>query len=281
MDHTKAIQLAQHYILLERGQQALDALKEASPELAESWLWRANAMHQLSRYEEALDSAQRGLVIEPENSYLHHGLARAEFMLGHFDRAETAILDSLRLDPDEPEALAMYALILSSRGKRIEAAKAVGRAAELAPEARSVRMIQAMVTVPSDDEAAVRISSELLADEPEGAAEHWWHGTNLVRRGRLRDAAEHFARAAALDPANTMFATVARVSGHWFFWPLRITSPVLFWLAWYSILPLWMFAASYGGVLWSVLWCALAWSFYAVVYLLAHGYAARSSMRST
>src|SRR5688500_18182465 len=127
-------------------------------------------------------------------------------MLGHFAEAEAAILESLRLAPDEPTALATRAAILSSRGNRQAASNVIRRAAELAPELRSVRVIRVMVTAPMDDEAATRISRELLGAEPEGAVEHWWHATNLVRRGRLRGAAEHFARAAALDPDNAMFA---------------------------------------------------------------------------
>lgn len=279
MDHLKAIQLARQYVLLERGERALEVLKHASPEFAETWLWRANAMHQLSRHEEAIESAHRGLAIEPESSYLHDAVARAKLMLGHFLEAEAAILESLRLNPEEPEALATHAAILGRRGKRQAASKVIRRAEELAPELRSVRLIRAMLTAPLDDEAAIRISGELLEAEPEGAAEHWLHATNLVRRGRLRNAADHFARAAALDPANAMFADAARVSCHWFFWPLRVTSPILFWLAWYSILPLLMFAASFGGVLWTALWGAVAWSSYALIYLLAHRYARTRSSK--
>lgn len=275
MDHWKAIELARQYVLLERGERALGVLEHASPELSESWLWRANALHQLSQYDEAIASARRGLAIDSDSSYLHHAVARAEFRLGHLAEAEAAILESVRLQPDEPEALAMYASILSGRGRREAASKIIRRAAELAPELQSVRVVRAILTVPSDDEAAIRISRELLEAHAEGAIEHWWHATNLVRRGRLQDAADHFSRAVALDPANATFAGAARVSRHWFFWPLRVTSPFLFWLAWYSILPLLMFAASFGGVLWTALWSAVGWSSYAVVYLLAHRFAVR------
>jgi tetratricopeptide (TPR) repeat protein len=233
-------------------------------------------MHLLSRYREGIESARRGLAIEPENSYLHHAVARAELMLGRLAEAEAAIVESLRLNPDEPEALALHALILDSRGKRQVAARVAQRAGELAPEIRSVRLARAM-TVPLDDEEAIRISRELLAAEPEGAPEHWWHAMNCVRRGRLRDAADHFARASALDPGNKSFARSARVARHWFFWPLRVTSPILFWLAWYSILPLLIFAASDGGVLWKVFWAAATWSLYSLVYLLAQRHANRLS----
>jgi Flp pilus assembly protein TadD len=264
---------------LERGERALDTLQHASPELAETWLWRANALTQVARCEDAIESVQQGLMIEPENSYLHQALARSRLMLNHLGEAEAAVLESLRLNPDEPEALATHALILNSRGNRQEATRVIHRAAELAPELRSVRLIRAMLTAPRDDEAAIRISRELLAAEPAGAAEHWLHATNLVRRGRLRDAADHFTRAAALDPGNSMFTGAARVSRHWSFWPLRVTSPILFWLAWYSIFPLLLFAVQFGGVLWTALWCAVAWAAYSIVYLLAHRFAGTRALK--
>ena len=279
VEHWKTIDLAYHYLSLGDGERALNALQNASPELAESWLWRANAMNHLSRYHEAIESARRGLEIDPGNASLRNVLARAKFSLGDLAEAEREIVETLAQDPRESEALATYAAILSSGGKHDAAATANKRAAELAPEARSVRFMRAVVTEAWDDETAVRMSRELLEAEPEGAAEHWLHGMNLVRRGRLRTACDHFNRAAALDPSNATFTVAARVSGHWFFWPLRATSPVLFWLAWYSILPLWMYAASFGGILWPALWTAIGWSSYAGTYLIAHRYVARRVKR--
>ena len=274
MDDWNAIELASRYVSLGRGDRALSVLQDGSAELVETWLWRANALHLLARYDEAIEAARCGIAIQPENSFLHHAVARGELMLGQADAAEAAVLEALRLFPDEPNALALYASILTAQGRRREASRAIRRAAELAPEEPGVRVIEAMVTEPLDDEAAVRISRELLEARPEGAVEHWWHGRMLVRRGRLRDAADHFSRAAALDPVNPFFASSARVSRHWIFWPLRVTSPVLYWLAWYSILPILIFAADFGGVLWLAFWGAVAWSGYAFTYLLAHRWAA-------
>lgn len=273
MDHWQAIQLAREYVLRARPERALEMLEHAWPENPETCLWRANALHQLERYEEAADCAQLGLDLQPDASYLHHALARAKQMLGQHAEAEAAILESLRLNPEEPEAIAIHASILSSQGKRRAASKVIRDAANLAPDVRTVRLMHAMMNLSRDDETAIRISRELLEAEPDGAAEHWWHGMNLVRRGRLRDAADHFARASAIEPANPMFAGAARVAHHWFFWPLRVTSPVLYWLAAYSIVPLLLFAWEFGGVLWPAFWGAVAWSAYSIVYLLAHRFA--------
>lgn len=57
MDHWKAIDLASHFVRIEQSERALKYLEHASPELAESWLWRSNALHQLARYDEAVESA--------------------------------------------------------------------------------------------------------------------------------------------------------------------------------------------------------------------------------
>jgi len=274
VDHWKAIELARHYVLLERGGPALEVLEHASPELAESWLWRANALHQLQRYEDAIEAARRGIAIDAESSHLWHAIARAELSSGRLPAAKEAIDESLRLIPDDPQALALQAAILTQQGERRAASQVIGRAAALAPEMRAVRAMRAMLT-PVDDEAAVRMSRELLEAEPEGAFEHWWHATNLIRRGRLRDAADHLSRAVALDPDNETFVRTARMARHWFFWPLRITSPVLYWLAWYSIFPLWLFGMEFGGVVWTAMWCAVAWSVYALIFLLTYRLAQR------
>lgn len=268
MEDWKAIELARRYVDLGRGERALEALARASAESTEVWLWRANALHELRRYDEALHAARAGLAIDPEASYLHHAVARAHNALGQRRDAEDAIRESVRLNPDDAEALAFQALLLSGRGKRAAARRVIQRAAELDPESRGVRVSRALIA-PLDSEAAVRMSGELLQDMPEGAYEHWLHGQNLVRRGKLRVAANHFARAASLEPANAMYARSARITHHWFFWPLRITSPVLYWLAPYTVLPLWMYSAEWS-FLWPAFWGAVAWTAYGLMHGMAH-----------
>lgn len=275
MEHHQAIALAQHYVSLSLGEHALRALQDASPELAESWLWRANALQRLRRLEEAVEASQNGLAIEPENPYLHHAQAQALMMLRRFGAAEAAIVESLRLLPEEPEAMATYAVILDHLGKRKEARKAILRASKLGPDVRAVRALRAILTRPRDIEDALATSQEMLAAEPDGALEHWWHARNLALWGRLRQAEHHFARAAALEPTNAPFTRSAVVSRHWLFRPLVLTSPVMFWLPQHSIFPLLLFAAMHGGILWRFLWLASGWTAYVFIYLLALRFAER------
>ncbi|MBV9494155.1 MAG: hypothetical protein JOZ54_07910 [Acidobacteria bacterium] len=279
MEHHQAIALAQHYVSLSLGEHALRALQNASPEVAESWLWRANALQRLHRHEEALEATRSGLAIDPENPYLHHAQAQALMMLRRFVSAEAAIVASLRLSPEEPEAIATHAVILDHLGKRKEARKAILRASKLGPEVRAVRALRAILTRPMDIEDALEVSQELLAAEPDGALEHWWHARNLAQWGRLRQAEHHFARAAALEPTNAPFTRASLVSRHWFFRPLVMMSPVMFWLPSQSIVPLLLFAAMHGGILWRLLWLAVGWTAYVFSYLFALRFAERTAPR--
>lgn len=268
MDHEKALWLAEEYVGLDRGERALEVLQHASQTEPLTWLWRSNALYALGRYAEASEAARTGLKIDAESSYLFHALARAESALGNAPAAQAAIEESLRLNPDSASALAQHAAILARRKKKDAATKVLARAAELAPEDRSVRILQAMVT-PHDPEAIFRMSRELLEQYPDGALEHWWHGHVLLRRFRMRRAADHFARAVALEPQNQAYARVARVARHWFFWPLRITSPALTVIATSAWLVLLLFR------LWPAFWATTAWIAYWIGYLMAIGYAER------
>lgn len=273
MEHWKAIQLAEQYVRLERGEHALHALRHASPESAATWLWRANALHALQRYEEAAESARRGLAIDAENSYLHYVIARAELMLSHYAEAEAAIVESLRLHPDEPEAIATHALILHALGKRDAGDRVMRRAAELAPDLRSVRVANAILTTPlMDADTADDLTRELLREEPEGAQEHWLRAIALLKRYRFQKAAGHFSIAAAIEPDNEMFVRAARVARHWILLPLRVTAPLSYWIAYLSLFPL------FFNSLWKPFGYALAFVLYVYVaklMLIAHPFARR------
>jgi len=267
VDHAQAIMLAERYVHLKRGARALDALKHASPELAVTWLWRANAFHQLQRYEEALESARHGLALEAENGYLHHAMARSFFMSSRFVEAEQAIVEALRLHPENAEAHAVHAMILAGTGKSEVAEKVIERAAHLGPELRGVRNARAFLTMNSSN--AEELTRDLLQAEPEGAQEHWLRGVALVQSGRLREVADHFTRAAALEPDNPMFVKAARISRHWIFWPLRVTSPFSIWLAWYTLPITFVVAMFVSGEAWKLFWYSVAYVLYTYTAILA------------
>ena len=267
MEQWKAIELARRYVLLERGERALEALKHASPESAETWLWRANALHLVARYDEAIEAARRGLAIDAESPYLHHALARAELALSHFGDAEAAILDSLRLDPEDPDALALHALILIATGRRAAGRTVASQAVALAPEARGARLAEAWAVLGSRAENGDDLTRELLRAEPEGAEEHWLRAIAHVRLARFGEAARHYERAAALKPDNEHFVRAAHIARHWAFWPLRMTAPYSLWIVW-TLLVILAALGFLGMPVWTSVGYCVAFLLYAVVAMM-------------
>jgi Flp pilus assembly protein TadD len=209
------------------------------------------------------------LALEPENAFLHHAMARSEFGRSRFAEAESAILESIRLRPEDAEAHAIHAMILAATGRREAAVDVMGHAKHLGPELRGVRGLEAFLTMPRDAARADQMTRDLVHAEPEGAEEHWLRGLALVQSGRFRDAANHFTRAATLKPASTTFVRAARISRHWIFWPLRVTSPFCVWVAWY-IMPVTFIPALFvGGEAWKLFWYSVAYVLYTYTALLA------------
>lgn len=266
MEHQQAILLAEQYVRWKRGERALEMLKHASPDGAATWLWRANALHVLQRYEDALDAVRCGLALAPENPWLHHAMARSLFQEERFEEAERAILESLRLDPDDAEAHAVHAMILAAMSKPEKAQKVMAHAVELRPELPSVRLMHTFLTL--NGESVHERTRELLQEDPEGAAQHWLHGIALVNIGRLREASNHFAQAVALEPETELFVKTARNSRHWIFWPLRVTSPLSLWVA-RVIVPIMLMITLYGTMPWTYFWYSVAYALYAFTATLA------------
>ena len=266
MEHHQAILLAEQYVRWKRGERALEMLKHASPDDAATWLWRANALHVLKRYDDAMDAVRKGLALAPENPWLHHAMARSLFQEKRLEEAEQAILESLRLYPDDAEAHAVHAMILAGMSKPEKAQKVMAHAVELNPELPSVRLLHTFLTLNRD--SVHERTRELLNDDPEGAAQHWLNGIALVKIGRLREASNHFARAVALEPETDLFVKTARNSRHWIFWPLRVTSPLSLWVA-RVIVPIMLMTAIYGMMPWTYFWYSVAYALYAFIATLA------------
>lgn len=224
LDHERALFLAQNYVDLARPERALKVLEKASPVDARTWLLRANALMNLERFQEALESARRGLAIDAESHSLHLALARAEMGLGHVAEAEAAVKEALRVAPDDAESHAMHALILATTGRGEAAERVSGLARSLAPEGQGVRFTEAFVALTSGRSYdADPQSAALVADAPEDASVHWLRGMVLLHRPWGPKALWHLREAARLEPSNHEFARAARAVGHWFFAPIRVT----------------------------------------------------------
>lgn len=228
MKHEAAILLAEHYVRLHMGARALEVLAEhALPDEARTWLWRANAHHELAQFDEAIGCAMQGLELAPEMSFLHVAIARAHLAAGRAAEAESPAREALRLAAHDAEAHSLLALILAATGRRGSAAKSSRYARELAPGAESVGLVEAFLAMQRGDKwEAHKLTGELLKAAPDSAAIHWLRGKSFSVRGEYRAAARHYRTAAELDPGNRTFAAAARVSNHWLLWPFVMSAPL-------------------------------------------------------
>ena len=225
---SSALQLAEHYLEINRPEEALDALDRAGTSLEEpgAWLIRGSALFALERHGEARDAAEQGLALDPDDVWLLHLLSIAEEALGDLASSERAILAALELEPHIPGLYAQYADLLMRGGQLDKAREVIERAAALDPEDLSVlraRMSYAYVTgKPREGE---KWSRKMLELEPEHPGAHGMLGVFKIEQGSIYGAREHYENAVMLDPSNPHAREAAieiRMATHPAMAPLRI-----------------------------------------------------------
>jgi tetratricopeptide (TPR) repeat protein len=219
--------LAQHYLDIERPARVLELLASAGEDdLADPMYWtlRGMALVKLQRAADAEACARRGLAEVGEHHGLYQVLALALVRQRRLVEAETAILAALRLAPEEPTFLAIYARVLAFAGQFDKADRLHAAAAQRAPGSRVVVHTGWLVAyLRGDGAAAERHGRDLLALDPDDAAGHHALGATLGKERISAEAARHLRRAAALAPADRdMVASArrARFARHWLLWPL-------------------------------------------------------------
>ncbi|HYW30790.1 MAG TPA: tetratricopeptide repeat protein [Gemmatimonas sp.] len=205
-DPTPRLHLAE--VLYQRGQneqslEALDALLEGSPNVAEAHLLRGFVLGDLGFHEEALAAARHASTLNPSLAALQPDLS----------------LDGLTVDtplggtaPDvlafvASSGLARYGLGLAfrQRGYFTEARREFERALEQGEDDRLTRHAIAELDLITGDHDAARATYEsLLMEQPEHAR-HWnEHGVALHQSGDLDGAAGSYRRALQADPRNAI-----------------------------------------------------------------------------
>lgn len=224
----QALQLANHYLSIDRPEKSLATLARADGELLDSalyWELRARALGALDRHEEAGEAAARGLGLDGQDTDLMRLRADALAELGRLAEAERVILGALALQPEDVEPLCSYALV-AARGDQVEkATRLADRAAALEPDSRRVEATRLVLAHLRGEGRRVREHARtLLADAPDDAGSHYAAGFAESSHGRAGAAARHFGMAARLDPGDPDYATAARAAryaAHPLLWPLR------------------------------------------------------------
>jgi tetratricopeptide (TPR) repeat protein len=215
--------LARHYLQMRQYERALDAVRDVtSAELDDPSVWfvRAAALHGLRRFTDAVDAAQRGLNLAPDDITLLDQLALSAFEAGEQAVADRALDRALELAPDRALLLAHRALFLArqkggrlKRRKRLEeATHFADRAAALAPESTAVLRIRTAVAALAGDPRAEELKRQLLAADPADKNARIVSGTVAVRSRNIDEGLEHYVAAAKLDPGDRRAAWMGRRS---------------------------------------------------------------------
>lgn len=214
--------LARHDLDRGRPDRALAVLAEvtgAELEQHEFWSLRAQALYELDRWEEAVETAQSGLEREPEDVELLDLLALAELERGRKRQAQKTIGAAIALHPDLSVLHAHRGLILARSAQKSfrlasfkKARAAVDEALRLDPACEDALRVRAQIATLSGDRRASEYGAELLALDPDDEHAHLITGTAFAGRGEVSTALHHYDEAARLNPSDPELAWIGRQS---------------------------------------------------------------------
>ncbi len=209
---------------------SLRQIAPGRPDLAEDAAAEAETLIALGRYELALVSIARGLIVAPTDSRLHSHRAIARYRLGRYRDASCSAGEAISADPTDPWAydLKASALVAQARtrlppGRRQlgrQARQAAARAVRLAPEEAQCHCTAAEAELLAGDwpaaYAAARQALELAPDRPEPYVALAQVAVAARDFAAARDAACH---GLSVDPtnyaANNQLGTALVGLGHW------------------------------------------------------------------
>lgn len=217
---------------LEVGQPArcLEVLARAdqSADEPEYFRLRAAALIELERWGEAVDSARRGLAVEPDHLMLVYLLAYAveeERPDGH-EEAERVLLHGLSINPQQVLLLTAYANLLVRFHQLDKAGKLLDRAAAIDPEEIEVdlsRMRWAFAR--GKKREASSWAHQALEKEPENTQALSFAGMMDRADGRAARGSQKLRTAATQRLGDRDLASAARTStleAHPLMWPVRV-----------------------------------------------------------
>ncbi|TDO47754.1 tetratricopeptide repeat protein [Kribbella sp. VKM Ac-2527] len=222
------LQLAGHWLQIGHPDRTLSELDSLIGDAAldvRAYLFRGAALHTLDRHAEAIDVLRDGLSRHGPFLLLLQVLGSALRAEGRLSEAESAYLQGLSLDPNEPDLLIGYALVCLTAGQAEKASALVERAASQAPESAAVAAARAQVAFAlGKDKDMHRHSEKALSVDPEDPGARALHGTASMLTGDSRAGYQSLASAAAANPGDPdlrQAAREARLANHPLMRPLR------------------------------------------------------------
>jgi tetratricopeptide (TPR) repeat protein len=198
---------------LGQTEEALEAFRAAvalDPDLAPARSNLGQLLIDQGQGEEALPHCEAAVRLQPDLAAAHNNLGNAYRALERWAEAHSAYDEALRLASRERERPETQARVQANRGlawylegKRADAFRCFGRAAELAPDdAETWQYLANAHAADEDHAAALPCWQRVVALKPDQARGHSDLGWALQEEGRLVEAAACYRRALELEPGH-------------------------------------------------------------------------------
>ena len=188
-----------------RGDEAIQSYETAlvlEPERAETHYGLGTALAAQSP-EEAIACFERAVAIDPDYAEAHCALGAAFYSLARHEEALVPFERALVVDPDYAEAHRGRAAALQALRRHEEAVAHYEAAASLAPDDAGTRLgLGSALQSLGRHDAALQSYRAALAAEPDRPAAHISIGSALHELGRITDARAAYETAIACDPRN-------------------------------------------------------------------------------
>lgn len=198
---------------------------------------RAMALSGLQRPAEAVEVIREGFALHGPVGVYFSIIGDALRRLGRLQEAESAYLEGLRYQPDDPDLLIGYARVCLDAGQAEKAAALVDRGAANDPEDRRLDTIRAEIAFAlGKHDDMHRHTTKALADDPDDVVARTLHGASAQFTGDHDAAYRSLGRAAANAPGIEPLleaARDARMIRHPLMRPLTVfgtVNPLVIWL---------------------------------------------------
>ncbi|RVU30406.1 XrtA/PEP-CTERM system TPR-repeat protein PrsT [Neptunomonas marina] len=197
--------LGHSYMQQEEYTQALDAYKKAEtfkPKSAFIHYLKAAPLRSLERVDEARDSLQKSLELNPDAVPTILALGQLEAMQGNFDYAIKALSGAIKRDPNNAQLIGITAAIVAKSGNREEAQKLYLKSFDLLPTAALAEQIAANYLQSNTPEQAAPFLERATNKITDSARLHNLLASIYIDQGEQNKAIDQFEKAVSADESD-------------------------------------------------------------------------------
>ena len=191
--YDELIQKAQHYYNIKKYDQALSAINEVlaeQPNDGYALYVRARCLNDSNQFQEALESCQESFRFGYDLEEINCLFATIYLNLLDFYKSEQHVLETLRLNPQNVSAIALYSLVMFKAGYLEKSDALMAKAMELDPLNNEVIIIRQQIK---------RDFSEINTFDVDGLIDL---GNYHLEKKQYKKAREYYRQAFVMQPNN-------------------------------------------------------------------------------